>query len=170
MNTPLALSVRLSAELRDQLKALYDLEDGDETLEDTLEGASDLNEKLAVLLREAIRCEAMSEGMKAIIKDNTDRRARLDHTAGKLRGIVMSAMGMAGLRKLPAPDFTATLSDGRAPVQITDETTIAEWPIRFVRVTREPNKTEIRKYLEDGERLDFATLGNQKPILTIKTK
>ncbi|MBV8473951.1 MAG: hypothetical protein JO107_02825, partial [Hyphomicrobiales bacterium] len=64
------------AVLRDALMKQYDLDAEDETLLDTLEGATDLHEALARAAREAQRREAMADAMGAIIKDNQERKAR----------------------------------------------------------------------------------------------
>ena len=165
IDTPLALSVRLASEIREQLKAVYDLEDGDEALEDTIAGESDLNEKLAALAREALRCESMAEGMKALIKANTDRKSRLEHKAEKLRGIINWAMTDSGSKKIRMDDMTLSLSEGRPPV-IIDES--KPMPDAYCRIKKEPDRTLIRARLESGEELEFAAFGNAKMTLVIR--
>lgn len=166
-HAPLSASVRLVAELRERLKDIYALADGDEVLETTLEGESDLGEQLAILAREALRSEAMAEGMKALIKTNQERKARLEYKAEKLRGVISWAMQDSGSKKIRMDDMTLSLSEGRAPVVIDETITI---PDVYCRITKEPNKTLIRTHLEESRDIPFAKLGNPAPSLTIRSK
>jgi hypothetical protein len=133
-----------------------------------LEGESGLPDQLASLLRIALRDEAYADGIKAIIADNKERQARLEARAEKMRAIVKWAMGEASIPKLTAPDLTASVSAGRAPLEITNDVSVI--PDAFCRIKREPDKTAIRKALEDGEMLPWAVLGNPQPTLRITKK
>jgi len=166
MTNPLANSVRIAAELRNQLKAEFSLEDGDEALETTIEGEGDLTERLIGIARAAVRAEAMAEAMKVIIKDNQDRKVRFEAKAEKLRGVIAWAMSEAGLKKIPAPDLTLSLGAGKPPLILDDVTTLLP---EFARVKTEPDRVAIRAALEAGQKLSFARLGNARPYLTIRT-
>lgn len=164
-NLPLSNTVTLVAELREKLKVEYGLDDDDQTLADTLEGAFDLNEQIARIARDALRSEAMAAGIAMLIKDTMTRKARLEHRAEKLRGIVRWAMSESGTKKIPADDMTLSLSPARAPLLIDED---AELPDRLTRIKREPNKIAIREAIEAGEEVPGARLGNASMTLTIK--
>ena len=167
MTYPLSNSVRVVAELRERLKAEFGLDDQDEALTDTLEGATDLPEQIGRLAREALRTEAYAEGMKALIRENAERKSRLEVRAAKLRSIVAWAMSDSGMTKLPLPDMSLLLSVGKPPLIVEENVTI---PDQFCRIKYEPNKTVIREALERGEELVFARLGNAGQVLTIRSK
>ncbi len=172
MTTPLAQNARIVAELRCRLKAEYGLEDGDAVLEDTLQGATNLPELLARLARDAKHSEAQSEAVKAIMRDNGERAARLDRKAEKLRASIAQAMSEAGMERIPddvLPDLTVTMHEGKPPLVIPAEELVPdEWCRR--KTVSAPDKQAIRDALERGERFDFAHLGNSMPTLTIRTK
>ncbi len=167
MNSPLSNAVRIVAELRERLKAEFGLDDDDQTLADTIEGETDLPEQIARLARYALRCEAYAEGMKSLIRENTERKARLETRAAKLRGVIAWAMSDSGMTKLPLPDMSLSLSVGKPPL-IVDEGAVI--PDELCRIKREPDKTAIRGAIERGEELMFARLGNPSSVLTIRNK
>lgn len=171
MTSPLSIQALLVAGLRERLKAEHGLEDGDEALEDTLEGASDLPEMLARLARSAVWNERQAEAMAGIIKDNQERKAALEQRAERTRSAMSWAMQEAGMKKIPAgvlPDLTVSVRDGKAPLVIpSDELVPHEW----CKTKYTPDRAVIREALERENRaLDFAYLGNAKPILTIRSK
>lgn len=162
---PLAATIRVVNELREKLKTEYGLEDDDEALVGTIEGETDLGEQLARIARDAIRTEAMAKGLTELIKENQSRKTRLELRAEKLRAIVSWSMQEAGLKKIPAPDMTISLSMGKPPILLDEDIQVPE---QFCRVEYEPDKRVIRDAIERGEHLPFARLGNPSPVLTIK--
>lgn len=163
---------RIVGKLRADLKAEYAVEDGDEALETTLEGATDLPELLAAMARKVVLNVQQAHGIDELAKSYMDRSQRLENEADRLRAAITWALQEAGMKRIPAdvlPEMTASLSVGRAPLVIHNE---AEVPDEFMRVkmTSEPNKVMIRERLEAGERSAWASLGNAKPMLTLRTK
>lgn len=167
MTTPLSIAARVVAEFREKLKAAHDLEDGDPFLEDSLEGISDLPELLARAARQAKRDEAFSEAIGAIIKENAARVARLESRAQRIRLAITQAMSEAGMKKLPLPDMSISLGEGKPHVETPDPSAV---PIEFCRLRTEPNKTIIREWLEGGNKVNWAHLSEPKPVLRITTK
>jgi hypothetical protein len=167
MTSPLSNSVRIVAELRERLKTEFGLDDGDEALETTIEGETDLPEQIARLARAALRSEAYAEGMKALIRENAERKARLETRAAKLRGVIAWAMSDSGMTKLPLPDMSLSLSQGKPPL-IVDEGAVI--PDELCRIKREPDKTAIRSALDRGDNLAFARIGNAGQVLTIRNR
>jgi hypothetical protein len=76
-------------------------------------------------------------------------------------------MESLGLPRVDAPDLSASLSAGRAPLVITDEEAI---PSQLCRITRSPDKVAIKKALEAGEAIPGAALGEPSSILTVRTR
>jgi len=171
-NPALSASARIVAELRDRLKVTYGLTDGDEALENTLEGQTALPEMLAAMVRQAIDCEDHRDAVGTRIKAMATRAERLEFKAQNLRSQVAWAMQEAGMKRLPSdalPEMTVTLSDGRAPLVIPNDGEVPDSYCR-IKTVREPDKKLIRDELQAGERFSFALLGNPKPTLTIRTR
>src|SRR6476469_9220963 len=83
----LAENVRYAA-VRDRL--LTEIPDLDaETLADTLEGISDLNEMLAEVIRSALEDEALAEGLSTRLKDMKARLERLSVRAERKRCLAL---------------------------------------------------------------------------------
>lgn len=155
--------------LRAQLLELYpELAADHAALADNLEGLSSLDEQIAATIRVALEREAMADALGAMVKQITERKARLETGARKLRSLCLSVMTDAGRKRIggtPAiPDMTVTLSPGRAKVMITD---IDKLPPRFVVIEKKPLSADIGKALAAGEEVSGATLGNPQAYITV---
>jgi len=155
---------RLRAEL---LAEFPELAEDERALADTLEGETDLPDVLGRLIRDARRKEAMAGGLGNLIKDETERKARLLASADKLRHIVQSLMDTAGLTKLEQPDFTASIRSVPPKVEVTDETVL---PDAYVKITRVPDKNAIREALGRGDEVPGAVLGNGGTSIAIRSR
>lgn len=157
------------AALRDELKRTFGLDDEDQTLADTLEGASDFNDLVAASLREMTVIEAQAEALQKIIKDMQERKARMEHTVERIRSVVATAMQEAGERKITLPDMTLSVRTEKRKVVIPDATAI---PDRFQVpvLTLKPNKEVIKAELDAGRTVEGAHLSNGGPSLTIRRK
>jgi hypothetical protein len=82
-----------------------------------------------------------------------------------MRKQVTWGMSELGLKRIEAPDFTASLSAGKPKVKVLNEALLPE---HLCRITRTPNLTAIREFLEAGPlTLDGAVLSNPAPVLRI---
>src|SRR5262245_59512695 len=104
---PLALEVSTCQALRGRLLTEWP-EIDDETLEDSLEGITNLHEMIAVVIRSALVDEALHAGLRLRVDDMNERLSRLELRASKKRQLALEAMTTAGLAKLEQPDFTAS--------------------------------------------------------------
>ena len=155
------------ADLREQIKqALGD--DDDQALADTLEGASDFPELCAAALREVKAKEAMAEGLKGLIADMQTRKARMEHSAERLRQIVAEAMLEAGERKLPLPDMTVSVREGKPKL----DWDMARLPDRYKvpQITFKPNKDAIQDAVDHGDVPEGVSITNGGAVLTIRVR
>ena len=168
MDSP-ALSVETSKYvlLRQRLVADYPEVDAD-TLQDTLEGITDLHEMIAAVIRSALVDEALQAGLRTRIEDMRQRLARLAERGFKKRQLALEAMNEAGLKKLEQPDFTASTRLGAPPLIVNSEQSIPEayWIPQPPRLDRQTLTSDLRR----GDQVPGSCLGNPAPILTVRTK
>ena len=154
-------------ELRRQLLEDYP-EIDDETLADTLEGATDLNEAISAIVRSALDAEAMAEALKARMEDMKARLERIRTTASKKRLAVMNVMERVDLKKVTQADFTVSLRPAPLAVVVTDENAV---PDAFkVPQPAKLDKRRILEHLKHGEAVAGATLTNKRNTLSVRTR
>jgi hypothetical protein len=100
--------------IRDRIQA-EDPQIDEQTLADTVEGLTDLHEILATVIRAAVADQALASGLGSRIVEMEARRDRLRDRAAKRRQIAKDAMVELDLKKLAAPDFTASIRLGHLP-------------------------------------------------------
>jgi hypothetical protein len=132
-----------------------------------VEAETDALETVRRMLRAARMEEADVKKLAEIMSEFKDRKSRKEEKAESLRRAATWALEEMGIKRIDAPDFSATLARGRPPVVITDEAAI---PGDLVRVRREPMKGVIRECLEEGREVPGATLGNPTPVLTMRVR
>lgn len=140
----------------------------DETLADTLEGATDLHEALAALIRSALDDEVMIGALKQRMSTLRARLDRLERRAAEKRVLACETMQMAHIRKLLEPDFTASLRQGPAGVDVMDE---AKLPPEFL--IPQPPKVDKRGVLEalnGGRAVPGAVLCIPRPSLSVRSQ
>src|SRR5665213_767771 len=93
----------------------------EQTLADTVEGLTDLHEILQAVIRAALADEALARGLKCRIAEMQDRLDRLQDRAAKRRQIAKDVMVELDLKKLTAPDFTASIRDGIPSLIVLNE-------------------------------------------------
>jgi hypothetical protein len=96
----------------------------EETLTDTLEGASDLPQLLIAVLRSREVDLSLIEALHRRLETQRARLERLQSRAEQKRVLVTTAMQEAGLKRLVAPDFTVSLRAGPPKVVVIDESQI----------------------------------------------
>jgi hypothetical protein len=128
----------------------------DEDILATLESETDALE----LLDRLTEC-ALAD--KELAAKASERAARLKERAERSRAIIARMMAALELSKLERP--VATLSIGyRRDLQLTDASLL---PDAFI--SHSPDKLAIAKALRAGEKIPGAELGNDHPVLTIRT-
>ena len=153
--------------LREQIR--NDFPDIDEeTLADTLEGLTNLNEMLGAVVRSHLDDMAIVDALKSRVADMQDRLSRISKRADKKREIVTSVMEQADLKKLAEADFTVSLRASSAPLVVTEEGTIPEpyWRPQAPKLDRQG----LIAALKSGEEIPGAVLGNPRMAIAIRTK
>jgi predicted enzyme involved in methoxymalonyl-ACP biosynthesis len=152
------------------LEQLYDGEVSEEILLDTLDSIESAIEDKADSYAKILRqFDADIDNIKYEIKRLEMRKKVLESRKDFLKGNLFTAMKAVGLTKIKTPLFTVNIqkNGGKAPLVITAKTT-DELPTEFVIAKVEPNKEYIREYLEAGNELPFAYIGEQGESLRIR--
>jgi Gp157 protein len=153
--------------VKDRLRA-EDPSLDDETLADTVEGLTDVHEILASIVRAALADEALAAGLKGRIGEMEDRLSRLQERAAKRRQIAKEVMAELDIKKLQAPDFTASLRPGMASLVVIDEASVPSiyWEPRPPKLDR----VGLLADLKQGTDIAGAALSNPEPILSVRTR
>jgi hypothetical protein len=140
----------------------------EQTLADTVEGLTNVHEILCAILRAAIADEALVIGLKGLIADMEDRRDRLHERAAKRRQIVKEAMTELEIKKLQAPDFTASLRPGFPSLVVLNENDIPSiyWEPRDPKLDR----ATLIADLKQGRDVGGASLSNPEPVLSVRVR
>src|SRR4029434_252891 len=106
--------------LSDQLKALYQDID-DETLQDTLEGISEVPDLIQPLIRSSLDDETLIEALKQRVEDMQARLSRFKDRFERKRELASWAMASTEIAKIQTEDFTLSLRQGPPRLEITDQ-------------------------------------------------
>ncbi|MGB9658341.1 MAG: siphovirus Gp157 family protein [Pseudolabrys sp.] len=153
--------------LRDRLRA-EDSQIDDQTLADTVEGLTDLHEILTAIIRAALADQALASGLEGRIAEMQARRDRFQDRATKRRQIAKDVMVELDLKKLAAPDFTASIRPGMPALMVIDEAAVPSiyWEPREPRL----NRQELANDLKQGAEITGVALSNPEPVLSVRTK
>ena len=167
MNALIAIERTRFVELRRRLLELHpDLDE--QTLADTLEGATDFKEALAALIRSALEDECLAKALKDRLDQMKGRLSRLEARASSKRQVAVENMEAADLRKLQEPDFTASVRIGPPSVTIVSED---ELPIDYLMPQPpKPDKRAILEALSGGAFVPGAVLSNPKISLSVRSQ
>jgi hypothetical protein len=153
--------------VRDRIRA-EDPQIDEQALADTVEGLTDLHEILGVIIRAALTDQALATGLEVRIGEMQARRDRLQDRAAKRRQIAKDVMVELDLKKLSAPDFTASIRPGIAALMVIDEAAVPSiyWEPREPRL----NRQELANDLKQGAEIAGVALSNPEPVLSVRTK
>jgi hypothetical protein len=153
--------------IRDRIRA-QDPQIDEQTLADTVEGLTDVHEILAAIVRAALADEALATGLKCRISDMQDRLSRLQDRAAKRRQIVKDAMVELDLKKLNAPDFSASIREGMPSLIVLNEDAVPSiyWQPSEPRLKRQ----ELAYELKQGAEIEGVALSDPEPVLSVRTR
>src|SRR4029450_13235666 len=152
--------------IRDRIRA-EDPQIDEQTLADTVEGLTDLHEVLTAIVRAALADQALATGLEGRIGEMLARRDRLQDRAAKRRQIAKDVMVELDLKKLTAPDFTASIRPGTSALMVIDEAAppITYWDPPEPRL----NRQELANELKQGAEIAGVALSNPEPVLGVST-
>ena len=163
----LHLERTLFTELRRRLIELHP-EIDEQTLNDTLEGATNFKEALVALIRSALEDECLAKALRDRLNDMRTRLSRHEARAASKRQVVVENMEAADIRKLTEPDFTASTRVGPPSVVIDNE---HELPIDYLLPQPpKPDKRAILEALTRGAMVPGATLAQPKLSLSVRSQ
>jgi Siphovirus Gp157 len=153
--------------IRDRIRA-QDPNLDEQTLADTVEGLTDLHEIVIAIIRSALADEALATGLKSRIADMQGRLDRLQDRASKRRQIAKDVMVELDLKRIIAPDFTASMRPGIPALMVLDEGAVPSiyWQPSEPRL----NRQELASDLKQGAEIAGASLSNPDPILSVRTR
>jgi len=158
---------RAAEALREALLRLPGMSEGEsDTLRDTIEGETSLNEKIGEVLDLLDHAEAMIAGLEKKIEAFELRKTRYESRRDHLRAMLEQAMWVGEIKSLELPDATLTLARRVGGVVIVDEMQI---PSEFWRKPDpQVDKAKVAAALKDGNEVPGATLGNGSVSLTVR--
>jgi len=140
----------------------------EQTLADTVEGLTGLHEILTAIIRAALTDQALASGLEGRLAEMQARRDRLQERATKRRQMAKDVMVELDLKKLAAPDFTASIRPGTPALMVIDEAAVPSiyWE------PREPclNRQGLANDLKQGAEIAGVALSNPEPVLSVRTK
>ena len=97
------------------------------------------------------------------------QRFRLQDRASKRRQIARDVMVELNLKKLTAPDFTASIRPGTPALMVIDEAAVPSiyWEPREPRLNRQESGERISN---DGAEIAGVALSNPEPVLSVRTR
>jgi hypothetical protein len=110
----------------------------------------------------------MVSGLKCRISDMQGRLDRLQDRASKRRQIARDVMVELDLKKLNAPDFTASIREGTPSLIVLNEDAVPSiyWQPSEPRLKRQ----ELAYELKQGAEIEGVTLSNPEPVLSVRTR
>ena len=140
----------------------------EETVLDTLEGITDLQEMIAAVIRSALVDEALHAGLRYRLDDMRERLSRLEVRAAKKRQLALEAMSEVGFTRLEQPDFTASTRAGSPALIVIAEDKIPNsyWLPQPPKLDRQAILGELKR----GAKIPGAQLSNPQPVLMVRTR
>jgi hypothetical protein len=153
--------------IRDRIRT-QDPQIDEQTLADTVEGLTDLHEIVQAIIRAALSDEALVLGLKCRISDMQGRLDRLQDRASKRRQIARDVMVELDLKKLNAPDFTASIREGIPSLMVINEDAVPSiyWQPSEPRL----NRKELAYELKQGAEIAGVALSNPEPVLSVRVR
>lgn len=166
MAAPLTVQASTYMQLREKLRAEFPEVD-DQTLQDTLEGLTDLPDMLAAVLRSQLEDLMWAKALRSRIAEIEARLARLERRAEKKRHLITTVMERAQFPKIVEPDFTASLRRTPPALLVFDEGRIprAFWKPQPAKLDRRA----VLAALKAGQEISGAALDNGGMTLAVRT-
>jgi hypothetical protein len=102
------------------VQALRERGEDDDGVQCGLESETTFVELARGVVREIVEAEAHAAAAKEVARGYRDRAGRREDRAGRLRGALLGALEVLGIRKLTLPEATVSSAGGAPGVVITD--------------------------------------------------
>ena len=148
-----------------------DLADDPELWRDMLDGQSDAVDLIRALIRASIDADLLAEATHTRQAEIAARAERAEHRKQAFRAAALALMDLAGLTRLPEPDFLARIQAGSTRLGALDADALPpEFVDVEVTVTRRPLKDGILTALKADQAVPGASLVRGQPFLVISRK
>jgi len=151
------------------LELCPDLELDEQLRLSTLEGETELNEIVSILLAENEDDEGNIAQVKTQIETRRERIARFERRIETRKNAIVSLMDTAGIQKLPLPEATVSLRTLLPRPKVVDADAL---PSAFTieQVIRKPDTEAIAAAMERGASIPGVVLTNGGASLTVRRK
>ena len=151
--------------IREQIKA-RDPDLDEQTLADTVEGLTQLPDILEAIIRSVLADEALVKGLKCRIAEMQSRLERFQDRASKRRAIAKDVMVDLDIKRINAPDFTASIRAGLPSLLVLNEEEVPSvyWQPTESRLDRQ----SLAHDLKQGADIAGATLSEPYPVLSVR--
>lgn len=142
----------ISAEYREAVATLSDLNLDEQTIADTLEGlGGDLQVKATNVAAFMRNLEATAASIKDAEAQMAARRKAIENRAAGLRRYLLGCMQLAGVTKIESPYFALCVKANPPAVEVFDERQVpAEFMDQPEPPPAKPNKTAIKAAIKAG--------------------
>ena len=156
--SPMVKALDFEAKTAAQIRQALQAGESEAMILDMIEGSSNLHEALGALSAEVIEAEIQLEGLKVVLGQLGDRKARIAKTIETLKAIQLAAMDKAGVKTSKGPLATLSVRPTPPKVIVTNE---AEIPAAYFK-TPDPtlDKSALGDALAAGETIPGAVLSN----------
>jgi hypothetical protein len=150
----------LSAEYRQALEKLGELDLDDQTITDTLSSLQgDLQTKSQNVAALCLHIEALADAIKQAEAKMAHRRKVLENRSDNIREYIKRCMEGAGITKIECPQFKLQIKKNPPKTVIDDDSAV---PPEFLKIPElpppMPDKKAIAEYLKDHEKTEWAHL------------
>lgn len=148
-----------------------DLADEPDLWRDTLDGESDVVDLIRNLVRASIDADLLAEAARKRQAEIAGRAERAERRKQALRAAAFALMDLAGIARLPEPDFLARIQAGQPHLSdLNADALPAEYVEVEVTVTRRPLKDRLLADLKAGQAIPGAALLSGMPFLVVTRK
>ena len=138
-----------------------------DTFWDTLHGETDVLDLVGSALEDLNAADGDIEKLSYLIKIYSDRRDIVKYRKDSIKRGLQSILAVTGQKKIPHALATVSLREGSERVMITNP---EEIPSQLCKVTRTPDKAEIKKQLLAGEKIEGASLETGSSTISVRMK
>jgi hypothetical protein len=138
---------------------------------DTLDGETDAVDLIRNLIRASIDADLTAEAARKRQAEIAGRAERAERRKLAFRAAAMGLMDLAGVTRLPEPDFVARIQAGQPHLgQLDLDALPPDYIDVEVTVTRRPLKDRLLADLKAGQTIPGAQLRPSSPFLVINRK